>query len=154
MKKKYIAILSVALALLMVGCGAKKIAESDIIGGADEPTTIKLDSAKDSEEKITPLTDDEALAAIKNYCYETNPDLQDMEGNDDYTFYFNVESSDDNQIVVAFRSYTMAIVRYYVDRNTGDTYVTEFVPGITDEEEKTGETLNARLYLADEDTKQ
>lgn len=145
MKKKYIAILSVALALVMVGCGAKKI---------DEPTKIELDSAKDSEEKITPLTDDEALAAIKNYCYETNPDLQDMEGNDDYTFYFNVESSDDNQIVVAFRSYTMAIVRYYVDRNTGDTYVTEFVPGITDEEEKTGETLNARLYLADEDTKQ
>ena len=147
MKKKFIAILSVALALVMVGCGAKKAAESDIIGGADEPTAIKLDTAKDSEEKITPLTDDEALEAIKNYCYETNPDLQDMEDDDDFTFYFNVESSDESQIVVAFRSYTMAIVRYYVDPITGDTYVTEFVPGITDEEEKTGETLNARLYM-------
>lgn len=145
MKKIIIIGLTIVLALATISCGTKKPAESEIIGGADEPTSIDLDS-KDNKE-ITPLTDEEALTAIKNYCYESNPDLKDMEGDDDYTVYFNVESSDESQIVVAFRSYTMAIVRYYVNPVTGDTYVTEFVPGITDEEEKTGETLNARLYL-------
>ena len=43
--------------------------------------------------------------------------------------------------------YTAAIVRYYVDVHTGDTYVTEFVPDIMDEEEKTGENFNIRDYI-------
>ena len=44
-----------------------------------------------------------------------------------------------------FMSYA-AQIRYYVDPTSGDTYVTEFVPGITDEEQKTGETFNIRDY--------
>ena len=70
-----------------------------------------------------------------------------MAESDDYTLYWNVESSDAEQIVVAYRSYTAAIIRYYIDVQTGDTYVTEFVSGITDGEEKTGETFNVRDYI-------
>lgn len=43
-------------------------------------------------------------------------------------------------------SYTAAQIRYYIDRNTGDTYVTEFVPGMTDGEGKTDEQFNVKDY--------
>ena len=51
------------------------------------------------------------------------------------------------EIVILYRSYTAAQIRYYIDPNTGDTYVTEFVPGITDEEERTEETFNVKDYM-------
>ena len=38
-------------------------------------------------------------------------------------------------------------LRYYVNPSTGETYVTELVPGIIDEEQKTDETFNVRDYL-------
>ena len=46
------------------------------------------------------------------------------------------------QIVVLFRSYTGALVRYYIERAMGYTYVTEFVPGVTPEEQRTEESFN------------
>ncbi len=46
-----------------------------------------------------------------------------------------------------FRSYTGAEVRYHIDRAAGETYVTEFVSGITEKEERTDETFNIRDYL-------
>ncbi len=97
------------------------------------------------------ITDDQALAAIKNYCYQSNPELSEKEGSDDYTFYWNVESSDEKQIVVAYRSYTAAIVRYYINPDTGDTYVTEFVPDIMEEEQRTEEEFNVRDYMSEDD---
>ena len=53
----------------------------------------------------------------------------------------------DAEAVVLFNSYTGAQVRYYIDRDTGETRVTEFVPGITAEETQTDESFNARNYL-------
>ena len=70
-----------------------------------------------------------------------------MTESDDYTIYWVIDSSDDNQVVVLYRSYTAAQVRYYIDRATGETYVTEFVPGITEEEERTDETFNINDYV-------
>ena len=46
-----------------------------------------------------------------------------------------------------FRSYTGALIRYYIDPVSGETYVTEFVPGITSEEQRTEESFNARDFL-------
>ncbi len=37
--------------------------------------------------------------------------------------------------------------RFYIARSTGDTYSTEYVPGITDEEEQTDEHFNAKDYM-------
>ena len=88
------------------------------------------------------ITDDMALSAVKNYCYRSNPDLEGIEEAGEYPVYWEIESTNDSQTVVLFRSYTGAEVRYYVDKATGETYVTEFVQGITDKEEKTGETFN------------
>ena len=65
----------------------------------------------------------------------------------EYSVYWVVESNDDEQIVVLFRSYTGAQVRYYIYKATGETYVTEFVPMMMDKEERTDETLNVWNYI-------
>lgn len=100
----------------------------------------------ETETAAEKITDDQALEAITKYINEIYPDLASQnDGN--VVYYWEVESSDDNQVVVLFRSYTGALIRYYVDRTTGDTYVTAFVDGIMDEEELTDETLNVKDYL-------
>ena len=96
--------------------------------------------------KADALTEEQALEAIKNYCYMLDPNLKDMEDSEEYTIYWEVFTNEDQEIVVLFRSYTGARIRYYVDPASGDTYVTEFVPGITDEEERTEENFNIRDY--------
>ena len=93
------------------------------------------------------LTDGQALAAIRNYCALSNPDLAGILNAGEYPAYWEVSSSDGLSIVVVYRSYTGALTRYYVNPNSGKTSVTEFVPGITDQEQRTDETLNAWDYL-------
>lgn len=88
------------------------------------------------------ITEEKAITAIQNYCFSNNLDLEKIVEEGKYPVYWDIISSDDNQIVVLFRSYTGAQNRYYIDRSTGDTYVTEFVPGIMDEEERTDESFN------------
>ena len=93
------------------------------------------------------LSDEQALSAIRKYCISVNPDLANITNAGEYPTYWEITSSDAREIVVLFRSYTGAQTRYYIDRNTGDTYVTEFVPGITAEEVRTEDSLNVRDYL-------
>lgn len=88
-----------------------------------------------------PVEDELALSIIQNYCLTQNPDLQGIVDAGEYPVSWEIESSDGQQVVILFRSYTGALVRYYIDRATGDTYVTEFVPGITAEEQRTGESF-------------
>ena len=88
------------------------------------------------------MEDELALSIIQNYCLTQNPDLQEIVDAGEYQTYWEIESSDEQQVVILFRSYTGALVRYYIDRATGDTYVTEFVPGITAEEQRTEESFN------------
>ncbi|WP_406543983.1 hypothetical protein [Pseudobutyrivibrio sp.] len=166
--KKRVLLLTLTIAVMAVACG-KQENDEDIIGGADSPTVIELESTSNedqqqsdeavqeseepnseesnTEESDEVITEDQALDAVQNYCIQQNPDLEDMVDSGDYVIYWNVESSNEEEIVVVYRSYTAAIVRYYVDVQTGDTYVTEFVSGITDGEEKTGENFNIRDYI-------
>ena len=119
MKKSFIVLVMISLLLLLFGC-------------------------KVSNNKIT---EEVALTSIKNYCYAHFENLKEMEDSDNFTINWEVVSSDDKQIVVMFRSYTGAQVRYYIDKGTGETYVTEFMPGITENEEKTGEVFNINDWL-------
>ena len=95
---------------------------------------------------ILPITDDAALSAIKNLCLEENPGIVDYLAEGEVPLYWVVESSDNKQIVVLYRSYTGSQTRYYIDRVSGETYVTELVPGIIDEETENGQTFNIRDY--------
>lgn len=95
------------------------------------------------------VTEDQAVAAIKNYCYINFPEVKEKEGSDDYTVYWDVSTNEDNEIVVLFRSYTGAEMRYYINPASGETYVTELVPGIIDEEQRTEESFNVKDYFPD-----
>ena len=93
------------------------------------------------------LTNERAVTAIRNYCYINNPDLKKTVDAGEYPVYWDISSSGENEIVVVFRSYTGSLNRYYIDPVSGDTYVTELVPGLIDEEQRTDENLNAWDYL-------
>ena len=93
------------------------------------------------------ISNDQALSAVKSYCYAANPDLKGIVESGEYSVYWTVASSSDKEIVVLFRSYTGAQIRYHVDRNTGETYATELVPGTSSEEKRTDESFNVKDYL-------
>ena len=93
------------------------------------------------------LTDEEALSSVRNYCLSNDPELESITDSEDYTVYWEIVSSNESEIVVLYRSYTGAEIRYYIDRLTGSADVTEFVPGITPEEQPTSERFFAWDHL-------
>ena len=143
MNRKMIHMAAFVLLLMTMLCGCgRKMAASDTAGGV-------LNEASANTAEPAELSDEQALSAIRNYCLIRNPDLEDIVNAEEYPVYWEVSSSDEHEIVILFRSYTGSQNRYYMDRLTGDTYVTEFVPGITDEEQRSDESFNARDYLGD-----
>ena len=120
MKKKNIFLLVVlCTAMLMTACGSETVTESSV-----EKELIET--------------------AVMNYFKADSPDYEiDTEHGE----YWEVVPGDNGEIKVIHRSYTGAFNYYYVDPATGETYVTEFVPGIIDEEQKTGETFNVNDYM-------
>ncbi len=140
MMKRIVTIMIIlVLAFGISGCATSKDNAVEITEGGETPVPEETPSIKT-------LTQEQALSAIKNYCYNNNPDLKDMEESDEYTIYWDVSTNDENEIVVLYRSYTGAETRYYINPASGETYVTELVPGIIDEEERTEEVLNAWDY--------
>ena len=93
------------------------------------------------------LSNEEALSAVRAYCLDADPELESIVNAGDQQVYWNIQSSTDSEIVVLFRSYTGALIRYYIDPVSGESYATEFVPGITSEEQRTEESFNARDFL-------
>lgn len=51
---------------------------------------------------------------------------------------------------VLFRSYTGAEKKFHIDRSSGDTYVMEFVPGVTEAEQRTDESFNIKDHLSED----
>lgn len=153
MKINSIAMLLMSVILAAVGCAATDTPGTEIIGGADGPTSIYLtqEAGEDAvaEEPDDLITEEQALSAIKEYCHISNPDLMDIEKDGEYPLYWEIESEEESEIVVLFRSYTGALIRYHIDPVSGDTYVTEYVPGITLEEQRTDEQFNIRDYITE-----
>ena len=155
MRKKSIVVTSVMLASALMltalgGCG-KKDSDADNsatifepIGSGESKDGAESGNGSESGNADIKITDEMALNAVKNYCYRSNPDLEGIEEAGEYPVYWEIESKSDSQIVVLFRSYTGAEIRYYVDSTSGETYVTEFVQGITDKEQRTDETFNVK----------
>lgn len=138
-----ILVLVFLLMMLLSGCGGKSDVQETGEAGLNDVSRSEAVEPEDAGEK---LSDEQALAAIRNYCFSRNPDLEGIVKAGEYPVYWEVLSSDEKEIVVLFRSYTGAQNRYYIDRLSGQTYVTEFVPGITDEEQRTDESFNIRDY--------
>ena len=93
------------------------------------------------------ITEEQALKAIQKYCFANDPGLEEMMNSGDNAAYFDVSASDAGEIVVLYRSYTAAQIRYYINPSSGDVYVTELVPGIIDDEQRTDESFNIHEYL-------
>lgn len=166
MKKKTVLMILCCMALWLTACAPSEKKESkpqaDTPSVSETGQTIEIEeSSQDSQatsgtedpqdsqgaSEGKSLTEEQALEAIKKYCYENNPDLKDMEGSDEQTLYWEVSTNDTGERVVLYRSYTGAQIRYYIDPVSGDTYVTELVPGIIDDEQRTEESFNVRDYL-------
>ncbi|MCR4720753.1 MAG: hypothetical protein K5655_03415 [Lachnospiraceae bacterium] len=168
MKKVILIILVLSVVLGTIGCGSENKAASDVsspfVTVAEEKTTSETAApeagaqsdkgAEDAgritdaagEESPEVITPEQARDAIRNYCHSQNPDLEDLEKSGEYPIYWGVVSSNENEIVILYRSYTGALSHYYINPHTGDTFVTDFVPGITNVEEPTDEFFNVKDY--------
>ena len=93
------------------------------------------------------MSDEQACAAIERYCCLSNPDLKGIVESGEYPVSWKITEYSEDQIVILFHSYTGADVRYYIDPVSGEAYVTEFVSGVTAEEQRTDETLNVWDYM-------
>ena len=129
------------------------LTEPTEVSQSDKTEAIQSDkteesSVEQSESEAEAITEEQALNAIKNYCFTKDPNLENMAKSDEYTIYWDATTNEDNKIVVLYRAYTGAQIRYYIDPVSGEAYVTELVPGIIDEEQRSDETLNVRDYLA------
>ncbi|MBR1382647.1 MAG: hypothetical protein IJ555_02360 [Ruminococcus sp.] len=111
------------------------------------PDQTEDTTAEQNENASDTLTEAQALEAIENYCFINDPDLKSKVDSGEYEIYWQVSTNEGGEIVVLYRSYTAAQIRYYVDPASGGTYVTELVPGIIDEEQRTDESFNVRDYL-------
>ncbi len=132
-----------SVAMLLSACAKEDKTETASIFESTENTVQN----EETENKNEVISEDQAYNAVINYCKTTNPDFDAEINSEGYTEYWDVSTDENGKIVVLYRSYTAAQIRYYIDPASGETYVTEFVPGITDEEQKTGETFNAKDYL-------
>ena len=139
MKKKFAVMFACVMALGLVACGTK----------TEETSSLQVEEIPAAEEsvQVDKITEEQATQAIHDYCIESFPDLANMEGSDDYTLYWEASTNENGEIVVLYRAYTGALIRYYVNPETGETYVTEQVPGIIDDEQRTEETLNVKDYI-------
>lgn len=101
MKRTSIIILMTAVILAAAGCGLNDASETEIIGGADGPTAIfisnEVGKGSVADDPDGPITEEQALSAIKNYCHINNPDLSDIEKEGEYTVYWEIESEDDDE---------------------------------------------------------
>ena len=95
---------------------------------------------KASKSKITA---EMAFEGVSNYCHsaydwsaaEENPDIMGLE----------MGEETDSAYHVVFRSYTGALVNFYVDKASGTTRMVEYVPAL-DRQEEAG-TMNLLEYL-------
>mgnify|MGYP007101927836 CR=1 FL=1 len=120
--------------------------ETDLETGEEE--IINIDTEEMTEKNTKNILDEnEVYNAVVNYCCSKNTDLSDMI-DDDYAIYWTIEEQDKNTYIVTYRSYTGAITYYHVDKYTGETTSTEFVPGITDGEQEGTDHFNVIDYLS------
>ncbi len=168
-KRKVILPAILCAAMLLSACGGEKAADSsslfeqtgnetatgqEVSGESSEQKEAADNGAgQEAEQKDTAgnasdiLTEDQAYNAVINYNKAIGSGIDDELNSEGYTEYWDASTNENGEIVVLYRSYTGAQTRYYVNPTTGETYVTELVPGIIDEEQKNGETFNARDYL-------
>ena len=117
---KYIAYTFVFAALLLCSC------RNNQAGVAQSPDT-------QTEDTLRTITADMAYEGINNYCHSAydwsvakdNPDIMSV----------TMGEETDSAYQVVFRSYTGALVHFYVNKTSGTTRIIEKVPSLNVEED-------------------
>lgn len=102
--------------------------------------------SKDTNEPQSKITAEMALEGVSNYCHseydwsmaKDNPDIMGLQ----------IGEETDSTYQVVFRSYTGALVSFYVNKESGNTRMEEYVPSLNVREE-TG-TIDLFEYLKKE----
>lgn len=94
-------------------------------------------------EKKPEITSEMAYEGVSNYCHSA----YDWSAAEDNPSIMGIEMGEetDTTYQVVFRSYTGALVNFYVDKTSGTTRMEEYVPALNIKEE-TG-TINLYAYL-------
>ena len=90
-------------------------------------------SSKSTKESQSKITAEMALEGVSNYCHseydwsiaKDNPDIMGVE----------MGEETDSSYQVVFRSYTGALVNFYVNKESGTTKMEEYVPSLNVREE-------------------
>ncbi len=125
-----------ALCVMMTGCGAN----------SGTPVNTNDSKAADTETSVNAITEEMAYNAVDNYChskYDWEPAEEDKA-----EMYVALGDETETEYEVVFRSYTGALVRFYVDKETGIARMVEEVPNM-DIKEDAG-TINIFDYLDQE----
>lgn len=104
-------------------------------------------SCRKNKSELAPsvdLTAEKAYEGVSNYCHsaydwsvaEDNPSIMNLE----------MGEETDSTYLVVFRSYTGALVRFYVNKSNGATRIVEYVPALNIEDE--AGTIDLFEYLA------
>jgi len=144
MKKMNLLMILLAFTLMLTGCGTDKDYSKDYSDEIDLKSNMVTSPPENTVEKIT---DEEAVLGVEQYCYEAFPDLKEGLDAGTYSVSWSVETSENEKAVVLFYSYTGSELRFYIDRASGETYVTEYMPGLSSAEEDTGVTFDIKDYI-------
>ena len=114
---KYIAFTFVFIALSLCSCHNNKVQSSDV----------------QTEDTLRTITADMAYEGVNNYCHSAydwsvakdNPDIMSV----------TMGEETDSAYQVVFRSYTGALVHFYVNKANGTTRIIEKVPSLNVEED-------------------
>lgn len=100
-------------------------------------------NSKTSSTQYTEITAEMAYEGVNNYCHSE----YDWSVAKDNPSIMNVEMGEEteSEYLVVFRSYTGALVYFYVDKASGSTRMVEYVPTLNIESE--AGTINLFDYL-------
>ena len=95
------------------------------------------------EDTLRSITADMAYEGINNYCHKE----YDWSVAKDYPemMYVQMGEETETEYLVIFRSYTGALVHFYVNKTTGTTRIVEKVPSLNVEQD--AGTINLLDYL-------
>ena len=152
---KYIAFTFVFVVLFLCSCRNNKAANEreqseacfDSAEREQSRPKVKADvtpsSDMQTEDTLRTITEEMAYEGVNNYCHKEydwsvakdNPDIM----------YVQMGEETDSAYQVVFRSYTGAIVHFYVNKTSGTTRMVEKVPNLNVEED--AGTINLFDYL-------
>lgn len=95
------------------------------------------------------ITAEMAYEGVNNYCHETY--YGNVADTDSVTMYLTMGEETETEYQVVFRSYTGALVNFYVDKKSGTTRMVECVPNLGIENE--AGTIELSDYLENTDAK-